>query len=91
MNPTSSEYLHKCVAVATGGPISGFIVLPDVFLFFIFFAFTMLLVLLGTYALRLYCTGHVPKLFLVAIAHSMPVRLIMKRYCARRYFFGTFL
>jgi hypothetical protein len=94
MNPTSSWYLPKCCRRQLI-PISGYRA-SDVFLFFIFFAFTMLLVLLGTYALRLYCTGYVPKIFLVAVAHSMPVRLIMRRYCARRYsaplvtFFGMY-
>jgi hypothetical protein len=81
-----------------------------VFLFFVFYALAMLLVLILIYAMRLYyagyvrlpfdltasalplvCKGHVliicsqvPKIFLVASAHSLPASRIVKNVLARR-------
>ena len=45
----------------------------------------MLVVLLLIYVLRLYYAGYAPKIFLVAVAHSVPVSQIIKRVLARRH------
>ena len=59
-----------------------------VYLFFIFFGLSMLLLLIVTAGLRLYWAGRVPKILLVAVAHSVPPSTIIRRVISRRCSFA---
>jgi hypothetical protein len=72
---TSSEV---CATYGFGETASG------VYLFFIAFALGMLVLLLVGGLVRVYFEGNLPKLFLIAQAHSVPVSKIFFRVAARR-------
>jgi|EP00966_Prymnesium_polylepis_P099570 hypothetical protein len=55
-----------------------------VYTFFLFFALALLLFLLATTIVRLYYAGYVPKIFLVATAHSLPAHKVLERVLTRR-------
>ena len=55
-----------------------------VYLFFVFFALGMLLILLVIGAARLFYAGYVPKVVLVATSHSIGVSQIAKKILRRR-------
>ena len=55
-----------------------------VYLFFIFFAIAMLLLLLVIYIANLYVAGRVPKFLLAARAHGVPPWTILRNVLARR-------
>eukprot|EP00966_Prymnesium_polylepis_P029703 690104-Prymnesium_polylepis.1 len=55
-----------------------------IYLFFIFFGLSVLLLQLMIGAVRLYLAGHVPTIILVAKAHSVPLSTIVARISARR-------
>ena len=58
--------------------------LSGLYLFFIFFALTMLLLQLVIAVIKLWITGHGPKFLLVAQAHAVPISTILQRLCARK-------
>ena len=58
--------------------------LSGVFVFFIVYALGLLLVLLVIAIMRLYYAGYVPKVLLIANAHSVPVSKIIQRVVSRR-------
>ena len=72
---TSSDV---CATFGFGDTASG------VYLFFIAFAMGMLVLLLVGGLVRIYFEGHLPKLFLIARAHSVPVSKVFLRVAARR-------
>jgi hypothetical protein len=55
-----------------------------VYLFFVFFALGMLVILLVVGATRLFYAGYVPKVVLVATSHSIGVSQIAKKILRRR-------
>lgn len=54
------------------------------FLFFIFFGLSMLLMQFIAGFSRLYAEGYVPKFLLLARAHSLPLSLLVRRVLWRR-------
>ena len=60
------------------------VIVAGIYLFFVFFGLVMLLLLLITGSVRLWVEGYVPKIVLVARAHSMPLSSIFLRVLARR-------
>jgi len=67
-----------CQTFGFGGTANG------VYLFFIFFGLSMLLLLLVVSVINLYVTGRVPKLLLVARAHAVSPATILKRMLGLR-------
>jgi len=67
-----------CSTLGFGDEASG------VYQFFVFFGISMLLVHLSLGVGKLWITGYVPKILLVAKAHSVPPQTIFLRVCARR-------
>ena len=61
------------------------LVSAGVYLFFIFFGLSMMLLQLVIGAVNLYLTGRVPKILLVAKAHGLSPWHIIKKVASRRY------
>ena len=77
--------IKTCEESATVCELYGFGRNPKgVYLFFIFFGLSMLLVLLIVACTNLYVTGNLPKVLLVAQAHSVPLSTIVQRVSARK-------
>jgi hypothetical protein len=55
-----------------------------VYLFFIFFGLVMLLLLIIAASFKLWVTGRVPKILLVAFAHSVSPMTILRKVLMRR-------
>ena len=56
-----------------------------VYLFFVFFGLSMMLLQLVVGAVKLYITGRVPKLLLVAQSHSIPPSTLVQKVAIRRH------